>query len=83
MESNGPSQPRDEEPLTPGSATKVPLVRTWLREDWEAGSLGHRTAGCWLNLRSPYLEERPQLSGCPGSAWGSVSLVSCFIRYLA
>lgn len=26
MESNGPSQPRDEEPLTPGSATKVPLA---------------------------------------------------------
>lgn len=33
MESNGPSQPRDEEPLTPGSATKVPLVRAWLREE--------------------------------------------------
>ncbi|XP_011240326.1 oxysterol-binding protein-related protein 5 isoform X1 [Mus musculus] len=26
MESNGPSQPRDEEPQTPGSATKVPLA---------------------------------------------------------
>lgn len=65
MESNGPSQPRDEEPLTPGSATKVPLVRVWLREDREAGSLGQGMAGCWLNLRSPYLhEEKPQLSGC-------------------
>lgn len=55
MESNGSSQPRDEEPLTPGSATKVPLVRAWLREGPEAGSLDQDTARVLAEPEVPIL----------------------------
>lgn len=84
MESNGPSPPRDDEPLTPGSATKVPPVRAWLCEDGEAESLGQEMIGQgMISLWSPYYEAKSQPSRHTLAAWGSASCVLCVNRCLA